>query len=531
MDQREFAEEEFETVDLAEYLAVLRERKWVILLSTLVVVAAALAFSFTRTPQYRAGAEVIYQPMGTDSSVLGATLFPAVRADEKIPADARLIESPRVAQPAAEALGEQQQAADLLEMVDTSTNLDTDVIQVTATSADSEESAAVANAFAQAFLDSRRENIGAAIDTAGELLRAQLEGLQAEGGEADTIIALRARIDQLQALSAMQQADYVLVQEAEVPAGPFTPQPLRDGILALAVGLVLGVGLAFLLNFLDRRLKTEEALEREFELPVLASVPTLGGNWRTRGKDLGARSDVPIGFPDRNSPLLEPFRTLRSNLEYYDVDGHLKVLLVTSGLPQQGKTVTSINLALSLALSGQRVVLVEADLRRPMSHTYLGLSNDLGVTNVLSGRETFSEALQLVRIADFVFSENGQEGKARLERNLYCLTSGPVPPNPAELLGSKRMQELLETASQAADYVIVDTPPLFVASDAITMAKFTDGVLVATRVNETTREDAHQIRTMLERANARVIGVVAGGVPLGKQKYYAYGYYAPGEDG
>lgn len=186
---------------------------------------------------------------------------------------------------------------------------------------------------------------------------------------------------------------------------------------------------------------------------------------------------------------------------------------------------TTLNLGLSLALSGERVVLVEADLRRPMLHAYLGLSNEIGVTNVLAGQSTFAESMQLVRTEDFVPPDQRRPDMARLSKNLYCITSGPLPPNPAELAGSQRMQELIERASEAADFVLVDSPPLLLVSDGISLAKQVDGVIITARVNETTREEARQVRSILERVGAHPIGIVVGGLKAKRQYYYKYGYY------
>jgi Mrp family chromosome partitioning ATPase len=291
------------------------------------------------------------------------------------------------------------------------------------------------------------------------------------------------------------------------------------------VGLVLGLGLAFLLEYLDRRIKDEQTMEKLFGVPVLATVPLVSGRWGERRK---GRSDVSIGFADKHSPLIESFRTLRSNLQYFGVDTEIRTILVTSSLPREGKSTVSINLGLGLALSGARVIVLEADLRRPMLHTYLKLGNDVGLSNVLAGTHTFSEAMQLVRVDDYMPEDtrkripSGAEDLL-LQKNFYCITSGPLPPNPSELMGSAKMQELLRTAAEAADYVIVDTPPLLLAADAVTLSAQVDGVLLTARLFSTTRDEAQATREVLERVGARVIGAVAFGGRL-SQSYYRRGY-------
>jgi Mrp family chromosome partitioning ATPase len=287
------------------------------------------------------------------------------------------------------------------------------------------------------------------------------------------------------------------------------------------------------MDYFDRRIKDEETLEREFGFPVLASVPKVGRRWIPRESH---GFHTVIGFSDSQSSFLEAFRTLRSNLRFYQLDKKNQTLVVTSGLPQEGKTVTVVNLGLSLALSGARVILLEADLRQPMLHKYLQLDTRVGVSSILAGSSSFGDALQLVKVSNFISDPNlSSEADSRettLQKDLLCMTSGPLPPNPAELLSSPRMQKLISTAATYAEYVIIDTPPLLLVSDALDLARVADGILIATRVGRTTTDDARDIRTMIERSGSRVLGLVANGVGK-KRGYYRSryrGYYTAAED-
>ena len=193
-------------------------------------------------------------------------------------------------------------------------------------------------------------------------------------------------------------------------------------------------------------------------------------------------------------------------------------ILLTSGLPGEGKTVTAVNLALSLALAGNRVVILEADLRRPMVPDYLGVKNHVGLSSVLTGRVALKDALQLVHLDDFVPApirdRVSEVNGVPLERNLYCLASGPLPPNPAELMSSNRMEQLLKELSlnSRVDYVVIDTPPILSVADALVVAPQVDAVVIATRIGWATRGEAQEVSDLLDRSGARVIGVVAGGV-------------------
>jgi len=289
---------------------------------------------------------------------------------------------------------------------------------------------------------------------------------------------------------------------------------------------VLGFGLVFLLDYLDKRMKDVKGLEHSFGLPVLAVVPAINGRWKRRKN--GKRHSDAVGFATHPS-LLESFRTLRSSLQYFGVGKDIQSILVTSGMPREGKTVTAINLALSLALAGNRVVLVEADLRRPMVPQYLGVKNDIGLSTVLATGEGLADALQLVHLETFAPGplEKGREvDGVSLQRNLYCLPSGPLPPNPAELLGSSRMEKLLRDLrlNNKVDYVIIDTPPLLPVADAMALAPHVDAVVIATRVNWTTRDEALEVKNMLQRSGSRAIGLVAGGVKIKSGYYRRRGY-------
>lgn len=526
--QGDYHKQEFEAVELSDYLQVLRERWWVIALAVVLLVGSSVLYSLGRTPLYRATAEVIQEPPGLESSLLGTGYLPG-NGQQRISGDARVIDAPDIGAGVKTRIDSPRSVGELLGMLTVHPDVQTGVIRLSVVGPEASETAKVANGFAEEFITSRTTAMDAALAVAITVTEDQIKPLPVEERLTEYSLSLKARLQQLNALKDLRRGDYKLLQAAGVPALPFTPQPLRDSLTALAVGLVLGGSLAFLLEHLDRRVKDEEAMEREFGLPVLASIPILGRRWpKGSGKSAtGPRSSIPVGFNSRRSPLLEPYRTLRSNLQYYSVDRNLRLLMVTSALPKQGKTVTTVNLGLSLALAGQRVILVECDLRRSMLHNYLGLTNELGVTNVLSGTATFAEAMQLVAIKDFVpMSENGAKGQAgSLHKNLYVIAAGPLPPNPAELIASERMSVMLGTAAENADYVIVDTPPVLLVSDGLALAKQVDGVLITAPIRETTRDDAARTRSLLERHGAHTLGLVVAGSKVSRHYYYKYGYY------
>ncbi|MCZ7664309.1 MAG: Wzz/FepE/Etk N-terminal domain-containing protein [Thermoleophilia bacterium] len=532
METRDPSSDVLETVELSDYLKVVRERKWIIVLCVAAVTAAALVGSFLTTPRYKATAGVLYKQNNFDV-LFNAQIFEVRDLPRELQTGANLVKVSTVAEMVQRALDSPRAPEELLPMVEVQPEGQTNLINITASSIYAQEAADLANAFATQFVVYRRDADRMALQTASKQLEEERQQLQGEQADAYRLNLIEENMKKLQILESMQTGGYEVVQQAEVPLSPFTPQPVRNGVLALAVGLVLGVGLAFLLEYLDRRIKDEETLEREFGLPVLASVPLVGKKW---AREQGQRSLAPVGFLRSHSPLLEPYRLLRSNLQYFEVDRTMRSILITSALPEEGKTITSINLGLSLAFSGSRVVILEADLRKPRLHSYLNLGNEIGVSNVLAGTHTFAESMQLVQVDEFAPPESRRSTKtapdsALLQKNLYCVTSGPLPPNPAELVGSAKMFELIEKATDMADYVIVDTPPLLAVSDSLNLASHVDGVIVSARMNSTTIDEAREVRTLLQRVGGRPIGVVANGVKKSRRYYYRkyrYGRYYSG---
>lgn len=519
-----------DTIRLEDYLRIAWSRAWIIILAVVVVVVAALLVSMRTTPLYSASVELVYEKSRMDTAVVGYDVlgydYDRPRTIET--AIAAISRSVSIAEGVKAQLDSPRAAGDLSGMVSATARADTDLVTVSAVSTEPQEAADVANAFADQFILYRQSMARALVADARDLIKEQLDTLSSEQADSAYELMLQDKFESLRILEAMQDGDFRLLRRAAAPGAPFTPQTQRNLILALVVGLVLGAGLAFLIEYLDKRIKDEKTLERVSGLPVLASVPAVGGRWRrNRG---GRRSTTAVGFEGPSHVLLEPFRTLRSSLQYFDVDGNLRTLLVTSSLAQEGKTVTTVNLAISLALSGKRVIVLEADLRRPMVHEYLSLENKIGLSSVLAGQSSVSGALQLVLMDSFIpprarKDHNGESDRLVLRKNLYCMTSGPLPPNPSELLGSVRMAHVVSELKHMADYLLIDTPPVLPVSDALTLAPHADAVILAAKLYSTTREEMEEVRSLLGRAGVRAIGVVAGGLKTRRKYYYKRGYH------
>jgi len=523
-----------EGIGLEDYLRVVKDRWWVILACVVVVFVVVLVSSLRTTPMYSASAEITYEQNDLNSIVTGYQIFTYDydkdrRIETAIAVIGRKAEISEAVQEqlvAAGLPGADRSPQELSGMVSAVSAEGSDFVTISVSSSVADETAAIANAFADQFIQYRKDTRQALVIESRDSLQSQIAAMTETERNSDHGLLLQNRYESLRVAVTLTDSDFKPLSQAVVPGAPFTPQTRRDVILAVVLGLVLGVGLAFLLEYLDRRIKDEKTLERLSGMPVLVGVPMVGRGWRRRSSD--SRALEVVGFANNRSPLLESFRTLRSTLQYFNVDNELRTIIVTSGLPGEGKTVTTANLAISLAMSGKRVIVLEADLRRPMLHEYLGLVNEAGLSNLLAGTTTVEGVMQLVQMDPLIpaRSRKGESASSSLfmRKNLYCITSGPLPPNPNELLQSSRMADIVSELEGLADYVLIDTPPVLPVSDAVVLAAHSDAVILTTKLGATTRDEIARVREALHRAKAHVIGIVAGGLKVRRGYYYKRGY-------
>jgi polysaccharide biosynthesis transport protein len=304
------------------------------------------------------------------------------------------------------------------------------------------------------------------------------------------------------------------VDKARVPTYPSEPNVPRNLTFALALGLSTGIGLAFLLEGIDNTVRTPEQAQAISALPSLGMIP-LGSKSgiETAGKRLtvaSSREAVELVTQSRpQSQMAESYRALRTSLLLTSLGGPPKVILVTSALPQEGKTTTSINTAIVLAQKGTRVLLIDADLRRPSIHKTLGMGPKTGLSNVLTGNATLQQAVV----------------RSNILPTLFVLTAGTPPPNPAELLASANMKDILLELGEQYDHIIVDTPPTLSVTDAVVMSTRADAVVLVIRSGQTTKQALRRSRDLLMQVNARVAGVLLNAVDLSSPDYYYYYEY------
>jgi capsular exopolysaccharide synthesis family protein len=311
------------------------------------------------------------------------------------------------------------------------------------------------------------------------------------------------------------------VDMARVPTEPSEPNIPRNLAFALALGLTTGIGLAFLLEGIDNTVRTPEQAQIVSGLPSLGMIPLgsamLTDTGRARLTVASSKEAVELVTQSRpQSQMAESYRALRTSLLLTSVGAPPKVILITSALPQEGKTTTSINSAIVLAQKGTRVLLIDADLRRPAIHKTLGMGPRSGLSNVLTGTANLQQVI--VRSA--------------LLPSLYVLPAGTTPPNPAELLASSAMKDVLEELRGQFDHIVIDTPPTLSVTDGVVMSTWSDAVVLVIRCGQTTKQALRRARDILMQVNAKVSGVLMNAVDLSSPDYYYYyeyqGKYAHG---
>jgi non-specific protein-tyrosine kinase len=296
------------------------------------------------------------------------------------------------------------------------------------------------------------------------------------------------------------RGDNFTVSGAPVPTAPAEPRPIRDLLIALALGLILGLAVAFTKDYFDDTLRTKEELDRASGgLPVLALVPVVPG-WRDRN------SAVLESLTHPRSATAEAYRSLRTALAFAGIERTMKIIQVTSSTSGEGKTTTAANLAVTLAEAGKKVILVDCDLRRPRVHEFFNLENHVGYADVLLGTVSAESAMQVVETP-----------------GLSILPAGPQPPNPSELLSTAAARDLLEKLAADVDHVIVDSPPLIPVTDSSAIALYVDALILLVAAKATSRRSLHRSLEILDQIDAPLEGLVFNRV--GREATYGYGTY------
>ncbi|MBY4107533.1 polysaccharide biosynthesis tyrosine autokinase [Rhodococcus fascians] len=447
-------------MEIQDYLKILKARWIIIAVTVVVVILGALGASLLTTPLYESSARMFVSTSG--GATVSETYQGNLTSQQLVASYSELATSDALAARVLNVLPlGGMSAAQLASKVKASSTPDTVLFNLTVTDPSPERARDIANAMATELTEQVRE-----LET------------PANGGD--------------------PAAGVKTFQQAEASSTPVSPNTKRNLALGAAVGLLLGIALAVLRDRLDNTIKGRREIEAISGKALVGTIPF----------DKERKAHPAVDFQDlTQSASAEAFRELRTNLQFLEVDHPPRVIVVTSAIPSEGKTTTAVNLAVALAEAGHHVALVEGDLRRPRVSKYMGLIGSVGMSTVLAGQATVEEVLQPTKY----------EG-------LQAMASGPIPPNPSELLGSEASRALLVELRSRFDYVIVDGAPLLPVTDSAVLTTHADGALLVTRYGHTKSNELARAIGNLETIGARVLGVVLALTPSKKGDMYSYSY-------
>lgn len=520
-------------MELRQYLKVLRKWLWLIVVVTLVAGGASY-YTTNQLPRlYQSTATImIGQSFQKNNPSAGDIATGSLLADTYI----QLVGTSAVLRGVIQELGLENSVAvsDLRATVSASAVEHTQFIQIRATSSDPKRAARIANAVADQLILLGPASSNNDLEKQRDFIRGQIQDLEGKIQKAETDIAdleeslknttsvrevsdKRAEIDRLRGQIAQYQQNYTqfvsylepssqntlsVLESAEPPLAPFAPNLILNVVLAAVVGLLLATAVAFLIEYLDDTLKSKEEITRILNASTLGEIGTVKN-----------KNDKLVAAAEPRSANAEAYRMLRTNISFSSVDKPIKTILITSASPSEGKSITAANLSVTMAQAGYRTIVVDCDLRKPTQHQIFGISNDVGLTNALLSHANFSSFVRPSRV-----------------ENLRVLTTGQLPPNPSELLGSRSMSELLGVLQNEFDVVVIDSPPVLAVTDAAILSRVSDGVLLVVDCGQTKRESALRAKEALEKAGGRFLGIVLNRIPL-NSGYYSFNnkYYSAGE--
>jgi non-specific protein-tyrosine kinase len=509
--------------DLRRYIGLLRHWAWLLVLTA--VLAGGTAYFLTKrmTPIYQASTTMLINEAPSSRSADYSSIMTSERLAQTY---AQLITTQPVLEKVADLLQQGTSGLDLKGMISVSPVRDTQLLLVRVKDTIPARAADIANTLVKVFkednetrqadrfaksknnLEARKVDVEVQLqqinvslaalsnDTDNRAERDRLEGLQAQYQQTLTYIIQSyeaVRLAEAQTMSSVTQ-----VEPAVVPVYPVAPRARTNTILAAIVGMVLAGGIVFLIEALDDTLRDPEEASRQLGLPILGFIARYS-----------MPDETPITLSEPRAPVAEAFRALRTNIQFASVDRSLHSLLVTSPSPADGKSTVVANLGVVMAQGGRSCVLVDSDLRRPRIHKLLRLSNRRGISEL------------------FVQSQIHLDGSLQKTEipNLFVLTSGSLPPNPSELLGSEKMLEIIHQIEGQSDLLIVDSPPVLAVTDASVLAPRMDGVLLVVKPGVTKFMAVKQAVEQLRRVGANLIGIVLNEVEFKRSRYYYKSYY------
>lgn len=538
-----------EGIPFRAYFTIVLRWKWLVVALFLLGALGAALYCFLTTPQYAATAELIYQPQIDISNPLQQQFVDRTERQAVLETVPAVVAGPAIAERADRDLTQAARQTPHSVSVELQVGVEdtySNVVRLTAISPDSTVAADVANAYASAFIEWRREQAQYQVTRAIDAIREKLAALDTLTGRTGVEYeTLQQRLSDLQILKATVTGSFTVISPAGVPSSPFSPDWVRMLLFGGLGGLILGLIGAFVLAQFDTRLRSEEEIVREMPAPVLGRVPRL--NVRTADGDPMPTLSTP------GSTASEAYRVLRSNLEFVFFEGDVRRIMLTSSLQSEGKSLAACNLAVSMALAGKRVILVDCDLRNPSLHGYLGLPNAVGLSSVIARGATLGNSVLAVDLLPGAGADGGPSSagtptatrhavvhgtvgrlgdgaldftpSAGFAARLCVLPSGPIPPNPGELVASSRFAYIIDGVAERADLVILDAPALLLVGDASAVSASADGLVFVVNPMVVRRPQLQRSADQLAQLPCRKLGLVVVQSRHVEARYQYRGYY------
>jgi succinoglycan biosynthesis transport protein ExoP len=497
-------------LNLERALGVLRRRALVIVFCCLLTAVAAFGFSKHQTKRYTATASLVFNNNQLSQQIAGLPVASGSNQQAQQNTNLKLVQLGVTAAKTASLLGQGLSEKKVSESLSVSAQGESNIVDVAATATSPTLTADIANTYSDQFVKEQQSSNHHSYSSALALVNKQLAAMSPKQQLSPAGLTLEGRAQSLGVLEELRNGNVEVAQHATIPTSPSSPKVTRNTILGGVLGLMLGLGFAFLLERFDRRIREPKDLEAIYHLPLLGVVPESKALSRSPRRD-GDERVLPPGEA-------EAFHLIRAHLRYFNVDRQLRTLMVASAAPGDGKTTIARHLAAAAARMGSRVLLIEVDLRRPTLAQHLDIPSGPGLSDVLIGAVRLGEVTQSIAV-------DAQPAERAQGRCFDVLVSGAVlPPNPGELIESHAMQTVLEEAKSTYDLIVIDTPPLTAVSDAFPLLRKVDGVIIVGRVGRNRRDVAERLHETLTGAGAPLLGVVANGVKASGPGSYAYAY-------
>jgi Mrp family chromosome partitioning ATPase/capsular polysaccharide biosynthesis protein len=514
---------------LRDYVRVVWLRKWLVFAIVVFFTLAAFLYSFTRPTVYQASARMMYSPPTNVDNPGSASAVDVNTLTIQLQSVGNAIGGSAVSREAADLLGDQADqpytvTAAVVMPSGTNESSIPDSVDVTAEAGSAKLAADVANAYAQAVIEVRKASQKESLQAAMAVIQKQLDVFQSEESKLSPDYAsLSLELRNLQLAEATVNGDFVVFAPATAPTSAASPEPVKTAILGFIAGLFVGIIAAFVVAQFDVRVRNSREIASIVDLNLLGRIPRLAR--------AGSSDDELVALSDPGGSFSEAMRVIRTNLDWSNIDEQFRSLLVSSCLKGEGKTLAVCNLGVTLARAGKDVIVVDADLRNPRVHRVFNMQNTVGLTSVALGAVSLGVAVRRFEEPGDVqvrttFKSGADVALGRWEGSLRVLTSGPLPPNPGEVVASRRVQEVLaEVSALGADYVLIDAPPLLGFGDAGALASSADGFIMVVNFKKASRPVLEEGREALESLPCRKIGLVVTGERLEDSHYAGYSAY------